>query len=90
MAAIKINKKNISTFELYPLNYPYEKIVAQIEYFETINWIINLKGWIRFILIKFNQFPTTTDQNYLFDGDNFFFGLVLIQFLHRINILIVT
>lgn len=61
--------------------YPYEKIVNQIEYFDRINWIINLKGWTWLILTKLTNFlPLQIRIIYLISNDFFFFGFLLIQF----------
>lgn len=52
--------------------YPYEKIVNQIEYFDRINWIINLKGWTWLILTKLTNFlPLQIGIIYL-TGNDFF------------------
>ena len=61
--------------------YSYEKIVNQIEYFDRINWIINLKGWTWLILTKLTNFlPLQIRIIYLIGNDFFFFGFLLIQF----------
>ena len=60
--------------------YPYEKIVNQIEYFDRINWIINLKGWTWLILTKLTNFlPLQIRIIYLISNDFFFFFWFLID-----------
>lgn len=58
--------------------YPYEKIVNQIEYFDRINWIINLKGWTWLILTKLTNFlPLQIRIIYLISNDFFFFWFLI-------------
>lgn len=58
--------------------YPYEKIVNQIEYFDRINWIINLKGWTWLILTKLTNFlPLQIRIIYLISNNFFFFWFLI-------------